>query len=221
VTPLLDVRVALDVHRFASIPEGSIMVVAGMTSSGKTSFLLETAELNVFAQSRPVYYWYNEMSEGKMMLLCEDFPLLQKAQSEGKFFPVRQGDFEFPDVLIPNAVNLIDYVDRNDALYFIGDDLRKLHQVLTTGWVCVAIQKKANVDLGYGGGMSIKLANNYVTLDIVKQTDRALRGKATIKKAKDWASNTNPNKLCCIYQTGGKHGKLFIDSEWGRHQGEW
>ena len=216
ITPLLDVRVALDVQRLASIPQGSIMVVAGVSSAGKTSFLLETAELNALAQAKPVYYWYNEMSEGKMMLRSEDFPLLRQAQAEKRFFPVRQGDFEFADVLLPDALNLIDYVDRDDAMYLIGDDLRKLYQVLNTGWVCVAIQKKADVPLGYGGAMSIKLANNYITLDVTRQSDRALRGRATIKKAKDWAGDLNPNGLSCIYETGGKHGKLYLKEGWAR-----
>jgi len=217
-TPLLDMRIALDVQGFASIPQGSIMVVAGMTSSGKTSFLLETAELNVFTQPMPVYYWYNEMSEGKLILRCEDFPLLREGQAEGRFFPVRQGDFEFSDVMMPDALNFVDYVDRDDAVYLIGEDIRKLYQALNTGFVCLAIQKKAGVDLGYGGGMSIKLANSYITLDLIRQEGKTMRGKATIKKAKDWAGDTNPSGLYCSYHTGGRHGRLFLDGEWERKQ---
>lgn len=213
--PMLDISLPLRIHEYACVPPGSVIGIAGMTSSGKTSFLLETAELNVLTQPMSVYYWYNEMSEAKMIYRCEDFPLLLQAQKAGKFFPVKQGNFEFADVLQPDAINLVDYLDRDQDLYLIGGDIKKLYSVLNNGVVIFALQKKAHLDLGYGGNMSIKLSNLYVTLDIRYQSGQSMHGIAKIVKSKDWRNiATNPNSLCCEYHTGGKHGKLFIDSDW-------
>jgi len=193
----------------------SVVGIAGVTSSGKTSFLLETAELNVLTQSLPVYYWYNEMSEAKMIYRCEDFPALIQAWKAGKFFPVMQSNFEFADVLQPDAINLVDYLDRDDDVFLIGGDIKKLYAPLNNGVVIFALQKKAHLDLGYGGNMSVKLSNLYIALDIKYQSGQSMHCSAKIVKCKDWKRiDTNPNSLCCEYHTGGKHGKLFLDGEW-------
>ena len=141
--------------------------------------------------------------------------MLLQAQKAGKFFPVKQGNFEFADVLQPDAISLIDYLDRNEVVYLIGGDIKKLYSVLNNGVVIFALQKKAHLDLGYGGNMSIKLSNLYITLDIKYQSGQSMHGIAKIVKSKDWRNiATNPNSLCCEYHTGGKHGKLFMDGEW-------
>jgi hypothetical protein len=216
---MLDIRLPLKLHELVAIPPRSVIGFAGYTSAGKTAALLEMAELNVSAQSLPVYYWYNEMSEAKMIMRWEDFPQLRAALDAGKFYPVMQTNFEFPDVLQPDAINLIDYLDRDDDMFLIGDDIKKLYANLNQGVVAFALQKKAKLDLGYGGVPTIKLANLYVALDIKSQNDKATYGICRIIKAKDWRQDDlNPNGLWCLYHTGGKHGKLFLDGEWERKQ---
>jgi hypothetical protein len=214
---MLDIYLPLKIHEYAGVPPGSVIGIAGMTSSGKTSFLLEMAELNVLTQPLAVYYWYNEMSEAKMIYRCEDFPLLLQAQKADKFFPVKQGNFEFADVLQADAINLIDYIDRDEDVFLIGGDIKKLYSQLNNGVVIFALQKKAHLDLGYGGNMSIKLSNLYITLDTKYQSGKSMHGMAKIVKCKDWKNiDVNPSGLYCEYHTGGMHGKLFLDGEWKR-----
>ena len=214
---MLDLKFALKIHEYANVPPGSVIGFAGMVSGGKTSALLETAELNVFTQPKPVYYWYNEMSEGKLIYRCEDFPHLSQAQKEGKFFPVKQGNFEFADVLQPDAINLIDYIDRDDDVFLIGRDIKELYQQLNTGVIIFALQKKPHLDFGYGGYMSVKLSNLYITLEKRYESGKSMHGVAKIVKCKDWANNeVNPCNLQCEYHSGGLHGKLFVDGEWKR-----
>jgi hypothetical protein len=216
-SPMLSIYLPLKIHEYASIPPGSIIGIAGMVDSGKTSFFLEMAELNVFTQPLPVYYWYIEMSEVKMRYRCEDFPLLIQAWKAGKFFPVRQTNFEFPDVLQPDAINLIDYIDRDEDIFLIGADIKKLQTPLNRGIVVFGLQKPGDRDLGYGGNMSIKLSNLYIALDRKYQSEKSMHGTAKIVKAKDWQKDdVNPSGLHCEYHTGGKHGKLFMDGEWKR-----
>jgi hypothetical protein len=216
-SPMLSIYLPLKIHEYASIPPGSVIGIAGMVDSGKTSFFLEMAELNVFTQPLPVYYWYIEMSEVKMRYRCEDFPLLIQAWKAGKFFPVRQTNFEFPDVLQPDAINLIDYVDRDEDIFLIGADIKKLQTPLNKGIVVFGLQKPGDRDLGYGGNMSIKLSNLYIALDRKYQSEKSMHGTAKIVKCKDWQKDdVNPSGLHCEYHTGGKHGKLFMDGEWKR-----
>lgn len=211
----LDIKLPLNIHKLTQIPPGSVVGVAGFVSSGKTSFLLEAAELNALSQPMPVYYWYNEMSESRMIIRCEDFPLLIEAQEQGKFFPVKQDDFEFADVIEPDAINLIDYLDRDDELYLIGRDIKQLQARLYKGIIVFAQQKQADKKFGYGGLPSAKLSNLYIILDKIKEEYASLRGKAEIIKCKDWEKN-NPVGMFCEYYTGGRHGKLFLDKGWER-----
>jgi hypothetical protein len=213
--PFLDIELPLKMHELVKIPPGAVVGVVGYVSSGKTAFLLEIAELNALRQPMIIYYWYNEMSEEKMIIRCEDFPLLIQAQRHKKFFPVKQSAFEFADVLEPNSINLIDYIDRDEDLFLIGGDIRQLQAKLVTGIVVFALQKKHGSTFGYGGLPSAKLANLYVTLDTKYQSAKAMHGEAEIVKCKDWV-DSNPVGLYCEYHTGGKHGELLIDGEWRR-----
>jgi hypothetical protein len=210
----LDIRFPLGIHELVEVPPRSVIGVAGYTSAGKTAFLLECAELNVLHQDLPVYYWYNEMSEEKMVLRWEDFPALE-TYLETKFFPVIQTDFEFADVLQPDAINIIDYLDRDADVFMIGDDIKKLYANLSRGILIFAIQKPSGRDLGYGGLSSAKQSSLYISLDIKYQSKRNVHGEAQIIKAKDWSDpNLNPVKMKCSYITGGKHGKLMKDGDW-------
>ncbi len=211
---MLDIRLPLGLDGKVAVPERSIFALAGITSSGKTSALLETADKNCQGPM-PVYYWYNEMSESKLRLRIEDFPNLIAAQKAKRFFPIQEGNFSIADVLQPDAINIYDYLDRDEELYLIAQDLKTYFQSLGRGIVVVGLQKKAGQTYGYGGAMTAKLTNLYVTLDSIDGSP-VFRGKgrARIVKAKDWASEQCPLGFICNYHTGGKHGKLFNDGDW-------
>jgi len=215
----LSITLPLNLNKYLNVPAGSVIGVAGYTSAGKTSFLLEICELNVNSQDLPVYYWFNEMSEDRMLLRLEDYPLLVK-ELGNRFKAVKQTDFEFYDVIEPDAINVIDYLDldgegENQQVYMIGAVIKKLQRKLGKGIVIFALQKQKEKDMGYGGVYSAKLSNLYLSLDTVSQGDISMLGKCKIVKAKDWG-DVNPVGLYCNYYTGGKHGKIMSDNLWRR-----
>jgi len=214
----LSVKLPLDLNKKVNVPPGSVIGVAGYTSAGKTSFLMEICELNTCTQDLPVYYWFNEMSEERMLLRLDDYPLLMD-QMGAQFKAVKQTDFEFYDVIEPDAINVIDYLDLDgdgdQQVYMIGAVIKKLQRKLGMGIVIYALQKQENKDMGYGGVFSAKLSNLYLSLDTVSQNDTSMIGKCKIVKAKDWGG-VNPVGLYCNYYTGGKHGKIMSDNLWRR-----
>jgi len=212
---MLRIRLPLNIPEYVKIPSHSVVGIAGYKSAGKTAFLLETAELNVYDQELPVYYWYNEMGELLLNTRLEDYPLLLKARREGRFRPVMQTTFEFTDVIEPDAVNLIDYIDRDDDIWLIGEDIRKIFTPLNKGCSIFALQKKRDSNLGYGGTPTLKLPTLYITLDEKYHSEKGTHGLAKIIVCKNW-EGTNPVGLSCEYHTGGKHGKLFRDTDWKR-----
>lgn len=216
IQAMLEIRLPLNTPEYVKMPSRSVAGIAGYKSTGKTAFLLETAELNVYSQELPVYYWYNEMGELLLNRRLEDYPLLLKARRDGRFKPVMQTTFEFTDVIEPDAINLIDYIDRDDDIWLIGEDIRKIFTPLNKGCSIFALQKKRDSKLGYGGTPTLKLSTLYITLDEKYHSEKATHGIAKIIVCKNW-ENINPVGLSCEYHTGGKHGKLFLDGEWQRH----
>jgi hypothetical protein len=216
----LKITLPLDLNKHVNVPAGSVIGVAGYTSAGKTAFLLEIAELNVISQDLPVYHWFNEMSSDRMLLRLEDYPLLVTELGR-KFKAVKQTNFEFYDVIEPDAINIIDYLDldggegENNQVFMIGAVIKKLQRRLGKGIVIFALQKKEASDMGYGGVYSAKLSNLYLSLDTIKQEDTRMMGRCKIVKSKDWGE-MNPVGLCCNYYTGGKHGKIMSDNVWRR-----
>jgi Bifunctional DNA primase/polymerase, N-terminal len=217
----LSITLPLGLNKLVTVPPGSVIGIAGYTSGGKTSFLYETGELNIGTQDMSVFYWFNEMSEERMLLRLEDYPKLVVEMGK-QFKAVKQGDFEFYDVIDPDAINIIDYLDLDGdsdgkQVWMIGAVIRKLQQQLGKGIVIFALQKKKDQDTGYGGVYSMKLSNLYLSMDIVKQDEKSMMGKCKIIKAKDWKEvDYNPAGLYCNYYTGGKHGKLISDNLWRR-----
>jgi|GEM_PF-1586284 len=214
----LSITLPLNLNKYVYTPGGSVIGIAGFTSSAKTSMLLEICELNVNTQPLPVYYWFNEMSEDRILERLEDYPQLV-TEMGNKFKAVKQTDFEFYDVLDPDGINVIDYLDmdgdKDEPMFMIGAVIKKLQRALGKGIVIFALQKRENADFGYGGVFSVKLSNLYLSLDIISQGEKSMVGKCKIVKAKDWG-DINPVGLYCSYYTGGKHGKIMSDNLWRR-----
>ncbi len=219
---MLDIRIPLGIDTLAQLPERAVFGVSGFTGAGKTSFLLDMAELNAKHGTLPVYYWYNEMSESQLRTRIEDYPYLKEAQKQGKFHAIPQEGFDaFADVVMPEAINLIDYLDRNEEYYLLADDIQKLYQAISTGIVVFGQQKPHGRDAGYGGYQTIKLASLYIALDIRYQEESAQYCKAKIVKCREWKDQTrNPKDLTLYYHTGPKHGVLIkddgADGKWDR-----
>lgn len=205
----------LDLHKRLLVPKGSIAGVAGFVSSGKTAFLLEVAELILRTTDMKVYYFFNEMSLQRLKIRVEDFPYLLETYKQGRFKPIEQKDFEIKDNIEPDACNIVDYLRRTEEVYKHAEDIGALQKNIGSGMLWFGLQKTAQSESGYGGTPTRWLSNIYITLDRIREASNRFEGKATIRKAKDYA-NGNPVEEHCTYYTGGKHGRLFRDSEWHR-----
>jgi hypothetical protein len=214
---VLSIKLPFGLNNMVKVPAGSVVGIAGYTSAGKTGTLLEIADMNI-AGDMDIYYWFNEMSEERMLSKLDDYPGLVNEMGK-KFKAIRQTDFEFYDVLVPNAINLIDYLDLDgegeQATFMIGAIIKKIARAVGGGIVIFGVQKPENRDIGYGGIYSVKLTNLYLALDAVEQKEKSMIGRCKIVKAKDW-EKVNPVNMVCNYYTSGKHGKIFSDNLWRR-----
>jgi len=129
------------------IMPGDLIVIAGTPNSGKTALLLDMVYRNMNIWS--CHYFSTEMSRYalKKRLIKKDF---DSKLWNFKFTDDFSGKYE--DVIKPDGLNFIDYVEQNEGEAFkIPGILAKIQRNLKTGVAVVALQKNLGNSYGVGG----------------------------------------------------------------------
>lgn len=187
-----------NIHRYVAVYPKNIIVVAGAPNSGKTAFMLNILRDNM--NLNDTYYFSSEMGAEEMKLRLNKF---DEGLEEWNFTAIDRMS-NFSDVIRPDALNLIDYMEISDNFYAIGEEIRKIHDKLSGGVCIIAMQKKIGASLGRGAEFSLEKPRLYITMDA---------GTARLVKAKNWKNeDLNPNgmefkfklaKGCKFIQVGG------------------
>jgi hypothetical protein len=199
-TPLA-VKYPFGVEKKFNTYPGNLIVVAGAADSGKTAFMLNFVKLNMYDFN--IYYQSSEMGKEELASRLEKF---EGIDLEDWDFTAEERSSNFADVIRPDCINIIDYLEFPGAEYNLtADYLRAIHERLSSGICLVALQKRRGAEEGQGGQLSVEKPRLYLLMD---------SGVLTIRKAKNWADPTkNPNWLSLKYKIVG--GCQFIDiGEW-------
>ncbi len=179
----------------------NIVVLAGATNAGKTAFLLNLARMNMY--HLPVRYFSSEMGPEEVRLRLGKFDI--PIEEFARHLQVRERASNFADVVDPEALNIIDFLEIYDRFYAIGEEIRAIYDKLTTGVAVIAIQKARGSNWGRGGDFSAEKARLYLSMEY---------GKLTITKAKNWARrNFNPNGKYIEFNIVDGH-KLVPRTDW-------
>lgn len=184
----LDIMLPMNLNSYVKIYPGNIIVVAGSPNSGKTAFMLNIAYLNI--PKHKINYFNSEMGGAELNARISNFPETLDYW-DANFLPkARSGNFA--DVIDPYGINLIDFLEIYDNFWLIGQELRKIHDVLKTGVALVAIQKESGSDRGRGGDFGVEKPRLYLTID---------SGLMKIRKCKNYKNPLiNPNGLQCYFK---------------------
>jgi hypothetical protein len=153
----------------------SIVVIAGEPDSGKTGFLLNFSMLNMGKHS--IKYFSSEMGATELKDRVSKF--------EGDINRWKKVDFfersdNFSDVVVPEAINIIDYLELHDEFFKVGGQIKNIFDKLTKGIAVIALQKKAGSDMARGAEFTMEKARLYISLS----RDNVCK----IVKAKNWVS---------------------------------
>ncbi len=170
-----------------------LIVVAGVSNTGKTTWAL-----NFLIENMDTYqcvYFTNEFSPPKFKARIDSFDWVTLLKEDGtpKFRVIERFD-NFEDVIYPDAINVIDWVEltgeSGQEFYRISGIMKHIQEKLRKGIAVIVLQKKhhpnikqGQQDLGVGGEMSLRRAALYINIDYQK---------LTVKKCKSW-DGTNPN----------------------------
>ena len=177
---VFDLHWPLEIERWAKIYPKNIVVVAGNTGAGKTAFLLRTTEMNM--DRYKINYFSSEIGPEELQMRLAEFDI---PFDDWKFNPVYR-DRNFSEVVEPNDINIIDYLELTDNFFNVGQEIRNIFKKLDKGIAIIALQKKAGADYGRGAEFSAEKARLYLSID---------HNVLKIVKAKNWATKDNPRGM--------------------------
>lgn len=187
---------------FRAMPK-NIIVVAGEIDAGKTAFVLNFIRMNM--AGRRIHYFSSEMGAAELRDRLGNFGLPLEAWS----FHARERSGNFADVMQPDDINIVDYLEMSEDFYKVGGHIRAMFDRLRGGIALIALQKNQGVDWGLGGQRSLEKARLYLAME---------PGRLKIIKCKNWATPTfNPNRLQITFKLA--RGCRFIEtSAWHKQE---
>lgn len=197
ISHVFDVKWPFELENYVNIYPHNVIVVAGASNAGKTAFMLNTVKLNM--DRHRIEYFSSEMGAEEIKLRLskfDDVPL-----NKWKFFP-RERSNNFADAIVPDAINIIDYLEVTKDFYEVGGQIKDIHDRLGKGIAVVALQKKKGADTGRGGEFTLEKPRLYITIDA---------GVLKIVKGKNWVDpEVNPNGLEWKFKLIG--GARFLET---------
>ena len=172
----------------------NVCVVAGTQDSGKTAFALNFVAMNM-NRGMDIKYQTSEMGGKELvdrLIKFENIPLNDWASVD-----FRECATNFHDNILPNGINIIDYLEVTDSFWMVGDMVKKIFDKLDKGICLIAMQKDFKAELGRGGTFGLEKPRLYVTMT----SNPPEGGIAKIIKCKNWKnSGINPNGRSCNFK---------------------
>lgn len=199
----LAIKYPFGIENYFNTYPGNIIVVAGSPDAGKTAFLLNLIKLNQHDFS--IYYQSSEMGKDELQNRLLNF---EGIGVQDWNFTAEERSSNFADVIRPDCINIIDYMELSGDFYMVAEYLKQLHDKLAGGIAIVALQKDPKAPQGRGGTFGLEKPRLYLNMD---------SGQIAIRKAKNWTRpDQNPNGLVLNYKIIGGC-KFLITQDW--HQG--
>ncbi len=204
-TPLA-IKYPFGIEQYFNTYPGNILALAGAADAGKTGFLLNLIRLNQYDFG--IFYQTSEMGKEELASRLEKFEGISINEWN---FTAEERSRDFADVIHPDCINIIDYMELAGDFYNIADYMRQIHDKLAGGIAIIALQKKRGAELGRGGDFGLEKPRLYLTMD---------KGKLTIQKAKNWARpEENPNGLILNFKIVAGC-KFIVTEDWHKPNDE-
>jgi hypothetical protein len=207
------VLLPLQLHDLVEICEGNIILIAGEYNAGKTTFALNTLQMN--KNRMKIRYISSEMKAGEFRSRWRTFNL-----GENFWLPDEMTEYvklknNLTSLVLPDGLTIVDYLEFKDGDYTVAaEKLKQIHDKLETGVCIICNQQKEGAKLPRSGDLIMEKPRLAVTLRKVATVDDQVIGIAEILKAKQvLAGKMDGKKLKYELQDHGSRFKVWIN--WG------
>lgn len=177
----VDIKLPFGLEEMVLIMPKNIIVIAGAPNAGKSAFLLNVVEMNM--KKHAINYFSSEMGAMELRGRLEKF---DKPLSQWRF-TAKERAGNFADVIKPDEINIIDFLEISDEFWKIGGMIKGIYDKLNKGIALIALQKNFGTKMARGGVATLEKPRLYITLDA---------GICKIEKAKNWKhAEINPNGM--------------------------
>jgi hypothetical protein len=166
------------------IMPGNIILVAGSQNAGKSALLLNIILNNNTSYADRMHYFSSECASE----LRGRLELFEGMSLREWRFKAYERSHSFHQVIRPNDINLVDYLEIHDDFFKIGSYLAEIQNKLKEGIAIVALQKNPGSDAGLGGNRGLEKPRLYLSLDANPPDGNRIK----IVKAKHYIGE-NPN----------------------------
>lgn len=157
-------------HEYSTIYPKSIIIVAGAKNAGKTAYLYNFIKLNY--EQYQIDLYNSETSPEQMHKRFQPLEIPVPAP-----FNTYERYDNFADVIHPDHISVIDYLDLNSEVYLVGAEIDAIFRKLKGGIAVIGLQKPPPTvtytkgvqkiydrDLAYGGGFTAKRSVLYISM---------------------------------------------------------
>jgi len=199
----IPVKWPMGIEEWVAMYPKNIAIIAGEKDAGKTAMLLNFVRMNM--DQYKIHYFSSEMGAIEFKVRLSKFADI--GITDWTFFPKERAS-KFEDVIQPDDINIIDFLEVYDEFYKMGYYIKQIFDKLHNGIAIIAIQKNPGTDYGLGGMRSIEKARLYLSIG---------HGNIKIVSGKNWVSECNPVGLARTFKL--VQGCKFIPtSEWERRK---
>jgi hypothetical protein len=208
------INLPLGLSNIVKIYPRNIIVFAGVTDVGKTGLCLNIVKENM--ENHPVKYFNSEMGASELKLRLGLFDDIEPEEWDFEAFE-RSDNFE--DVIDPDALNIIDYMEAYGEFWTIGHKIGQIYDRLRDGVAVIALQKSIGTEYGRGATFGAERPRLYVSLDkqYFDEPLKRLLCKMVIKKGKNRRSLTSDPTGLVRYYTIDQGSIITPFRDWHRY----
>jgi hypothetical protein len=218
------ISLPLEISDYVNVRPGGIILVSGSNNAGKTVFLLWVVRNFISLHTNPhlsyeskgvplINYLNSEMSPQELVARIRSFG--DDPADWVKHVSFIERSHSFDRIVVPDGINLIDFLEVNEDFFQAGKLIADIHKKLKSGIAIIAMQKRQGYAFAKGGEMTLEKPRLAINLD--KNEPHGFTCKVTkAKEAVDF--NRNIQGMTRDFVITGD-SKILPISDW-RHVNE-